>query len=330
MTELTTPRTEGVVTLRDGRRIGYAEFGDPRGRAMVWLHGTPGARRQIPEEARVFARAHAIRLVTLDRPGIGLSTPHVYPQIRRFASDLSSVVDALAIDDLAIIGLSGGGPFALASGAVFGDRVRAIGVLGGVAPTQGPDAIDGGLVAVGVRLSPVLQWGRVPLGVMLATLLRVVKPLASPAVDVYALLSPEGDRRVLGRPEVKAMFIDDLFRGHPRQFEGPIADVLAFTRDWGFSVSDVTVPVVWWHGDADHIVPFEHGVHMVSRLPHAELRVMPGESHLGGLGIAEEILTALLGLWDLSERTPPLEDVTDPGSDADGADTGGRRSSGQP
>jgi pimeloyl-ACP methyl ester carboxylesterase len=138
----------------------------------------------------------------------------------------------------------------------------------------------------------------VPLGVALAAFLRVVKPLASPAVDVYALLSPEGDRRLLGRPEVKAMFIDDLFRGHPRQFEGPIADVIAFTRNWGFPVSDVTAPVVWWHGDADHIIPFAHGVHVVARLPHAELRVMAGESHLGGLGIAEEILGTLLEIWD--------------------------------
>jgi pimeloyl-ACP methyl ester carboxylesterase len=289
---------EGIITIRDGRRMGYAEFGEPRGRAVVWLHGTPGARRQIPEQARVFAHLHDVRLVGLDRPGIGLSTPHVYPRIRAFASDLASVADALGIDDLGVVGLSGGGPFALAAGVDLGDRVRAIGVLGGVAPARGPDAIDGGLVALGVRFSPVLRWGRVPLGVTLATVLRTVKPLASPAVDLYARLSPEGDRRLLGRPEIKAMFIDDLFRGHPRQFEGPIADVIDFTRDWGFRISDVSVPVVWWHGDADHIIPFAHGQHVVDRLPHAELRVMAGESHLGGFGIAEEILGTLLAVWD--------------------------------
>jgi pimeloyl-ACP methyl ester carboxylesterase len=289
---------EGIITIPDGRRMGYAEFGEPHGRAVVWLHGTPGARRQIPEQARVFAHLHNVRLVGLDRPGIGLSSPYVYPRIRAFASDLASIADALGIDELGVVGLSGGGPFALAAGADLGDRVRAIGVLGGVAPARGPDAIDGGLVALGVRLSPVLRWGRVPLGVTLAAVLRTVKPLASPAVDLYARLSPEGDRRLLGRPEVKAMFIDDLFRGHPRQFEGPIADVIDFTRDWGFRISDVAVPVVWWHGDADHIIPFSHGQHVVDRLPHAELRVMAGESHLGGFGIAEEILSTLLAVWD--------------------------------
>ena len=309
MTELTKPRVEGVVALRDGRRLGFAEFGDPGGRAVVWLHGTPGARRQIPEEARVYAAAHGIRLVSLDRPGIGLSSPYVYPQIRHFASDLATMAEALGIGDMAVIGLSGGGPFALAAGAMLGDRVGAVGVLGGVAPTQGADAIDGGLVALGVRLGAVLRWGRVPLGMTLASVLRVVKPLASPALDLYALLSPEGDRRLLGRPEVKAMFIDDLFRGHPRQFEGPIGDVIAFTKDWGFAPSDVAVPVVWWHGDADHIIPFAHGVHMVERLPHAELRVMPGESHLGGLGIAEDILHLVLERWDASPSSASVVPV---------------------
>ena len=94
------------------------------------------------------------------------------------------------------------------------------------------------------------------------------------------------------------MFLDDLFNGSRRQFQGPIADVIAFTKDWGFLAADVRVPVVWWHGDADHIIPFAHGVHMVSRLPQATLRTLPGESHLAGLGIGEEILRTLLGIWD--------------------------------
>ena len=290
--------------MPDGRRISFAEFGDPRGRTVVWLHGTPGARRQIPHEARALAAAKHVRLVGIDRPGIGSSTPHVYPRIRSFAWDLDQVADALGIEDMAIIGLSGGGPYALAAGVELGDRVRAIGVLGGVAPTKGPDAIDGGLVALGVRLSWALHWGKVPLGMGLGALVRAVRPLGSPALDLFARVSPEGDRRLLGRPELKAMFLDDLFNGSRRQFQGPIADVIAFTKDWGFVAGDVRVPVVWWHGDADHIIPFSHGVHMVARLPQATLRTMSGESHLGGLGIAKEILGTLLDIWD-SGRTRP-------------------------
>jgi len=94
------------------------------------------------------------------------------------------------------------------------------------------------------------------------------------------------------------MFLDDLISGSHHQLSAPIADVLLFTRPWGFDDADVKVPVLWWHGDADHIIPFAHGQHVVDRLPHAELRVMPGESHLGGFGIAEEILGTLLMVGD--------------------------------
>ncbi|MCB0971934.1 MAG: hypothetical protein KDA97_10550, partial [Acidimicrobiales bacterium] len=81
--------------------------------------------------------------------------------------------------------------------------------------------------------------------------------------------------------------------GSRKQISAPLADVVLFGRHWGFDLADVSVPVTWWHGDADHIIPFDHGVHAVGRLPVAELRTLPGESHLGGLGVGEEILTTL-------------------------------------
>jgi len=288
------PRLEGSVGVGGGRRLGFAEFGTPDGTAVVWLHGTPGARRQIPVEARRFALEHGLRIVGIDRPGIGSSTPHLYSSMADFAPDLEALADEIGLDDLVVVGLSGGGPYALAAGHGLPGRVRAVGVLGGVAPTVGPDAIGGGLVALGKRLSPLIAVGRVPIGVGLTGVIRVVKPLASPALDLFARLSPSGDRALLERPEFKAMFLDDLLNGSRKQISAPLADVLLFSRPWGFDLGDVDVPVHWWHGDADHIIPFEHGVHAVSRLPDAELHVLAGESHLGGLGAGEEILVTLL------------------------------------
>jgi pimeloyl-ACP methyl ester carboxylesterase len=298
MADLIAPRLEGTVTVAAGRRMGYAEFGDPRGRPFVWLHGTPGARRQIPHEARAFAVREGIRLVGIDRPGIGSSTPHVYPSVRDFAADLAAVGDALGMAQFGVVGLSGGGPYALAAGAVLVGRVPTVGVLGGVAPTQGPDAAEGGLVSITRHFVPLISAGRVPLGIALTNAVRVIKPLASPVIGLYGRLSPPGDRRLLAQPEFKAMFIDDLLNGSRRQLSAPLADLLAFTRHWGFEAADVRVPVVWWHGDDDRIVPYRHGEHMVARLPDAELRTLHGESHLGGLGVAAEILTTLVDRWD--------------------------------
>lgn len=90
------PKLEGNIAVGDDRQIGFAEFGDPQGRAVFWLHGTPGARRQIPMEARVYAEQRQIRLIGVDRPGIGSSTPYQYDTVFAFA--LRTIADTLGID----------------------------------------------------------------------------------------------------------------------------------------------------------------------------------------------------------------------------------------
>ncbi|MGN6577348.1 MAG: alpha/beta fold hydrolase [Nocardioides sp.] len=254
------PRLEGTVAVRDGRRLGFAEFGHPNGDPVVWMHGTPGARRQIPFEARAHAEVRGLRIVGVDRPGIGSSTPHVYDDVRDWTADLEMLADTLGIDDMRLIGLSGG----------------AVGLARHAAP----------LVAV----------GRLPIGLALTLGIRVARPVAGRILDLYAVVQPEGDKRLLGRPEFRAMFVDDLLNGSRKQVTAPLSDLLLFTRDWGFRLAEVNVPVAWYHGDAAHIVPFRHGVHVVDLLPDAVLRTMEGESHLGGLGLAEDILDTLTAL----------------------------------
>ncbi|MEP9365704.1 alpha/beta hydrolase [Nocardioides sp. CN2-186] len=306
MSDVKRPALEGSVAVRGNRRLSFAEYGSRTGPALIWMHGTPGARRQIPLEARTYAERQGIRLIGLDRPGIGSSTPHLYPDILDWTRDLELVMETLGIDTVRLIGLSGGGPYALAAGAAMPDRVHGVGVLGGVAPTRGPDAVEGGIIQLAVHLAPLLSVARVPLGVGITVGIRLARPLAGPALDLYAALQPPGDKNLLSRPEFKAMFLDDLLNGSRFQTSAPINDLILFTRPWGFEASDVTVPVRWWHGDDDHIVPFRHGRYLVDRLPDATMSVIDGESHLGGLGIAEDVMAALmeLGPRRTTRRTP--------------------------
>ena len=284
------------MAVRAGRRLSFAEYGVPRGRAVVWMHGTPGARRQVPVEARRLALEQGLRIIGVDRPGIGSSTPHLYPDLIDWTHDLEHLLDALGVDSTHLIGLSGGGPYVLAAGAAIPERVHGIAVLGGVAPTVGPDAAEGGAIRLAVRLAPLLALGRVPLGVAMNQFVRLAKPVAGSFLDLYAAVQPPGDKTLLSRPEFRAMFVDDLLNGNRFQSTAPINDLLLFCREWGFAPADVRVPVRWWHGDDDHIVPLRHGRHVVDRLPDAELTVIEGESHLGGLGVVEEVLGTLLGL----------------------------------
>src|SRR3954451_7464415 len=92
------PALEGTIAVRGDRRLSFAEYGTRSGPAIVWMHGTPGARRQIPLEAREYADRQGVRIIGLDRPGIGSSTAHLYPDIFDWARDPELVLDTLALD----------------------------------------------------------------------------------------------------------------------------------------------------------------------------------------------------------------------------------------
>jgi pimeloyl-ACP methyl ester carboxylesterase len=299
------PRLEGTVRLPDGRTLGFAEFGPPDGKPIFWFHGTPGARRQIPPEARVAAHERGVRLIGVDRPGIGDSTPHLYPSLTAWAHDIAAIADRLGIGRFGLIGLSGGGPYVLACAHALPERVVAGAILGGVAPTQGPDAPAGGLVPFAAQFEPLYRYLHEPLGVMLTALVWLLRPAASPAFNLYMRFSPAGDRAVFARPEMKAMFIDDLMHGSRWGLRAPIYDLLLFSHPWGFRLRDIRVPIRFWHGDADHLVPLAHGRRLAELVPNATLSVRPGESHLGGLAAAEHVLDTILSLWPGASTAKP-------------------------
>ncbi len=290
-TNLPSPTHEGRVPLADGRTLGFAVFGrgDP---AVVWLHGTPGGRRQIPPGARAFALQHGVRLIGIERPGIGDSTPHLYPDVRAFAFDVETVLNTLGVERCAVVGLSGGGPYALACAHSL-TRVRACAVLGGVAPTRGPEAVAGGVTSL-ARFAPLIQRMQKPLGAALSLAIRSAHPLASPAFDLFMRLSREGDREVFAAPGMKEMFLDDMLRATRSGMRSLVFDYLLFSQPWGFSLAEIDTPSHFWHGDADPFVPLAHGEHQARLVPNSSLTVQPGQSHLGGLAIAERVLAQLL------------------------------------
>jgi pimeloyl-ACP methyl ester carboxylesterase len=285
------PTREGEVRLPDARTLGYAVFG--RGdRAVVWLHGTPGGRRQIPPGAREFAERHGVRVIGIERPGIGASTPHLYANVRGFADDVDAVLEHLGVPHCGVVGLSGGGPYALACAHSLA-RVRACAVLGGVAPSRGPEAIEGAISSL-ARFAPIIERVHAPLGAVLSLAVRSAHPFASPAFDLFMIFSREGDREVFAAPGMKHMFLDDMLRASRSGIRSLVFDLLLFSREWGFSLQDIDRPTHFWHGDADPFVPLHHGQHQAALVPNAKLIVQPGQSHLGGLAIAEQVLETVL------------------------------------
>ena len=158
------PRAEGRFYLPGNRRLGYAEYGDPTGSVVLCFHGTPGGRRQLPLIGRRTAEKLGLRVALVERSGSGLSDPHRYNMVADWATDMAHVADALGAERLGVVGLSGGGPFALACAGApdLASRVAAVAVLGSVTPTVGPGATCSGVIELARRFAPVLSALREP------------------------------------------------------------------------------------------------------------------------------------------------------------------------
>jgi pimeloyl-ACP methyl ester carboxylesterase len=283
----------GETRLRSGRRLCWATFGDPDGAPLFWFHGSPGGRLQIPPATAREAAQLGIKIVCVARPGVGQSSDHAYASFRESAGDIAEVADNIGAERFGIVALSGGGPYALACGHEMPHRVQALGILGGVCPVTGPDASPGGIVGLAARFNSILGIVRTPMSGVLRGLMGLIGPLSHPAYSGFAKLMPEGDQRVFADPEVEAMFIRDLVAANRHAFRGFLNDVVLFGRPWGFRLAEVDIPVRWWHGDADSLVPLDHARHATSLLADCELVVRPEESHLGGFGITHEVFTWL-------------------------------------
>ena len=289
------PRADGRFYLPNGRRLGFAEYGDPSGAVVLWFHGTPGARRQFPLLGRRAAEKLGLRVVVVERPGSGLSDPHAYHAMADWATDIAEVADALGAERLGVVGLSGGGPYALACGSVppLAARVAAVAVLGGIVPSVGPEATAGVIDDLARRFEPMLSELRRPLAALSFGLLAPLIPVSHYVLRAYSSIQPESDQRVFADPEMEAVFVDDIVLVVRGRCQAVIDDVRLFGRDWGFRLADVKVPVRWWHGDADPLVPLAAAQTAISHLPDAELILRPGESHLGGFAKADAVLEFL-------------------------------------
>jgi pimeloyl-ACP methyl ester carboxylesterase len=290
------PPAEGRFNLSDGRGLGYAQFGDPTGPVVLWFHGTLGARRQFPALGRRTAEDLGLRVIVVERPGTGLSDSHRYSAVTDWVADIAQVADALDAEQLGVVGMSGGGAYALACGALppLVDRVATVAVLDGTVPSAGPEAFAGGATDIARRFNPVLTQLRRPLAVLSTVLLAPLIPFAHYAYRGYTRMWPEDDRRVLDDPEVEAIFVDDMVNAFRGRCLAMVDDVRLLGRDWGFRLADVKVPVRWWHGESDHVVPLAGVEVAITRLQDAVLTVRP-ESHLGGFAKIDEVLGHVRG-----------------------------------
>lgn len=265
------------LTLRDGRGLTYDQVGDLDGFPVVYLHGGNGSRL----EARWF-EADAIRagfkVVAPDRPGFGLSDPDPNRSLKRYASDISQLADHLGLEQLCIVGLSGGGPHALAVAHELPDRVAACAVVSSLAPPRA-DVSAKGMFPV-VRL---LRWSARYLSPLNRLLLRQMQSFYADPDRMRSQMVrrlPAADRDLLSRrPEIVDIFSEDAKEAHRQGLAADAQEWKLYVHDWGFDLAYITVPVTLWYGQFDVMVPVAMGEYLAKAVPGSRLHVVENGAH---------------------------------------------------
>lgn len=289
-----TPKTDNIVKLPDGRALGYAEYGDSLGKPIFYFHGWPSSRL----EGMTFHAAGlklGARIISPDRPGLGLSDFKKGFAIRHWPEDVAFLADRLSLDRFAVVGVSSGAPYAFACARFMADRLSAAGSISGVGPLDLPNPgqyLFKQELQI-VRLAQKAPWLARPL------LRREASKLKRDPAKALAELdknSPEADKLVFhDHPELSAAFAQGVSECVRQGTRGAIASIALEGRPWGFRLEEILTKFYIWQGELDNLVYPTTARYLAERLPNGVLTLYPGEAHLSTvINRAEEIVGALI------------------------------------
>lgn len=294
MTQTQPDARNQTITLRDGRTLGYAEYGERTGAPVLFFHGTPGSRlMSAPAWSDVSL---GLRLIVPDRPGFGLSTYKPGRTLLDWPGDVAELADALGLERFVVAGVSGGGPHSLACAYKLGDRVTRAGVISGAAPMDTPDAIA--QMHKGNRTVMKLartRFGPVVLRGMFGAMAFVAKRWPERATAAMSKQMPAADRAFLADDEILKMLREEAPESYRQGARAAVDEAVMFNKPWGFRLEDIRVPVLLWHGSEDLNAPLSMAKEMEARIPDCTATYYEGEGHLYFLRRWQEIAPALKG-----------------------------------
>jgi pimeloyl-ACP methyl ester carboxylesterase len=279
-----------LIRLSDSRTLGYAEYGDPEGKPVIFFTGAPSSRFLHPPTEPT--EALGARLIVLERPGFGLSDFQPRRTLLDWPDDVAAAADALKLDRFAVAGISAGAPYAAACAYKIPQRLTKVAIISGVGPMDLPGAIEEmpRVRQMGTKIAKTAPW-------LLAPILWLASnPHRDPERFYERMLSgnSDADQALLSRPEMKAMLLRNYLEATRAGMRGFARESAIVSNPWGFAPADITVPVYLWHGEDDANVSLSAARHLAEVIPNCRARFLPGEGHWLILTYWKEILSDLL------------------------------------
>ncbi len=283
--------TQGQISLPDGRRLGYGRYGDAGGAPVFYFHGFPASRLEAAMLAAAASHVGAC-IIAPDRPGFGRSDFQPGRRILDWPGDVGHLADALRLDQFAVLGASGGGPYAAACAHRLGPRLGRAASVAGLGPTTGADAERemSATARLGFHLAR-----RHPAIFELAygSLARLLARYPGLVFRLNEVTPP--DRAVLARPEIRSILTASVREALRPGVAGAVHDLRLLASPWGFCLEDIATPFHVWHGRKDGTVPYAMAESVAARMPGARLHLLADEGHVSlAVNHGAEIIAALL------------------------------------
>src|SRR5215469_6740736 len=273
----------------DGRAIAVEVLGDHDAMPVLLCHGLADSRLAA-QSLRQAAQDLGLRVIAPDRPGTGGTDRRWLRQLADWADDAAVVLDVLRVDSAAVLGVSGGGPFAAACAARIPARVRSLTLICPLGLAEWPTVG----MAQGERLSLALATRAPAFG---GWSMGRLAALARRSPDIFIWLAatnqPDVDIRALKQPGMRESFLTCYLEAFRRGSWGVAQDLRLLTRPWGFDLGSITAPTSVHHGDVDTTVPVQHARLYAQAIPGARLQIHPGQGHFSILSHPQGILAPL-------------------------------------
>lgn len=278
-----------LLRLSDGKKLCYAEYGDPGGVPLLLFHGNPGSRLAWGSMPGTPFLPN-VRIIAPDRPGYGRSDFKKLA-LERWPHDVAELADHLGIERFAIFAPSGGAPYALACAWKIPHRLSAVGLFGAVGPNR-PEAVKGVIPSLQLLwkvAGPLQPLVRLQMWIMAVEARRNPERLA---VKMRDLELNESDKAVFDREEIRNLFRTDFPEAYRQNGIGSAYDATV-PAAWPIPLDEVKTRIRIWHAERDQLVG-NMSVYLAHNLPNATLTRLTGEGHLWILDHMPEVLRELL------------------------------------
>jgi pimeloyl-ACP methyl ester carboxylesterase len=282
-------RTSQTIKLKDGRTLGFAEYGDPKGNPIFYFHGWPASRFNAAIYDSLTKKLH-IRMIAPDRPGFGLSDYKKNRTLLDFPDDIQELADYLNIKKFATMGVSGGGPYAVVCAYKIPKWLTKTGIVVGLGQIRGPESVEG-LLWMG-KLG-WLNYGKHPWIRRGAAVMQYFNVRYGIFLGLSRFAWGKADRKLLADPEMDKRITETIREAFHHGYEGPELDLKLYSTDWGFDLKDIRSKVYLWYGEKDQNASPEMGKYYAKMIPKSNLKTFPNEGHLISVTHAEEILKTL-------------------------------------